>query len=124
MGRRRKGKATRKNAHKPSQEGEEDEVSKAPHSFVVPLGKTGKCVRELVTDFRKVMEPFTASKIKPRPGNVVKDYVQIAGPLNVSHMVAFTKTEIGPYIKFARFPRGPTLTYRYDFAIKLFKNRC
>lgn len=111
----------RKNAHKPGKDGEEDEVSKAPHSFVVPLGKTGKCVRELVADFRRVMEPFTASRIKPRPGNVVKDYVQIAGPLNVTHMVGFTKTDLGPYIKFARFPRGPTLTYRYfvnDFKLQ------
>ena len=112
-GKRRKGKAIRKNAHRPGHGDEQDDLVKAPHSFVVPLGKTGKCVRELATDFRKVMEPFTASSIKPRPGNVVKDYVQIAGPLNVSHMVGFTKTDLGPYIKLARFPRGPTLTFRY-----------
>ena len=112
MGRRRKGKATRKNAHMTAQNDQNEEALKAPHSFVVPLGKTGKSVKELVTDFRKVMEPFTASNIKARPGNVIKDYVHVAGPLNVTHMVGFTKTNIGPYIKFARFPRGPTLTFR------------
>merc|ERR1711988_79 len=113
MPRRRKGRAVKKNAHlKNGQDNETDEVARAPHSFVVPLGKASKCVKELVSDFRKVMEPFTASKIKPRPGNVVKDYVQVAGPLNVSHFVGFTKTDLGPYIKIARFPRGPTLTFR------------
>ena len=35
--------------------GEEDEeVSRAPHSFVVHRGKTGKFVQELSRDFRKV----------------------------------------------------------------------
>ena len=121
MGRKRKGKAVRKNAHQSSKEEENEDVSKAPHSFVVPLGKTGKCVRELVADFRKVMEPYTASNIKPRPGNVVKDYVQVAGPLNVSHMIGFTKTDLGPYIKIARFPRGPTLTFRYFHVFHLRK---
>ena len=112
MGRKRKGRSVRKNPQRPGTGNEDEEISKAPHSFVVPLGKTGKSVKELVSDFRKVMEPFTATNIKPRPGNVVKDYVQIAGPLNVSHMVGFTKTDLGPYIKIARFPRGPTLTFR------------
>ena len=114
MGRKRKGKAVRKNAHKPGHGEEEDDLSRAPHSFVVPLGKASKCIKELVSDFRHVMEPFTATRIKPRPGNVVKDYVQIAGPLNVTHMIGFTKTELGPYIKIARFPRGPTLTFRVN----------
>jgi ribosome biogenesis protein SSF1/2 len=113
MGKKGKGRAVKRNAHRPGHGNEEDEVSRAPHSFVVPLGKTSKCVRELVSDFRHVMEPFTASKIKARPGNVVKDYVHVAGVLNVTHMVGFTKTDLGPYIKIARLPRGPTLTFRY-----------
>ena len=113
MGRKGKGKAVKKNAHRPSNGDENEDLLKAPHSFVVPLGKTGKCVRELAADFRRVMEPFTATNIKARPGNVIKDYVHVAGVLNVSHLIGFTKTELGPYIKFARFPRGPTLTFRF-----------
>ncbi len=62
-------------------------------------------------DFRKVMEPNTASNIKVRPKNVVKDFVHVAGVLGVSHLCMFTKTARGPYIKLARFPRGPTITY-------------
>lgn len=74
--------------------------------------KVGKSVHELTKDFRKVMEPYTASNIKVRPSNVVKDFVNVAGLLHVSHFCLFTKTELGPYLKLSRFPRGPTLTLR------------
>ena len=55
MGRRGKGKAVRKNQHRPGHGDEGDDMVKATHSFVVPLGKTGKCVRELAADFRSVI---------------------------------------------------------------------
>lgn len=55
----------------------------------------GKFVQELTRDFRKIMEPYTATNIKVRPKNVVKDFVHVAGLLNVSHFCAFTKTELG-----------------------------
>ena len=58
------------------------------------------------------MEPFTASNIRARPKNVMKDFVHVAGLLHVTHMVSFTKTDLGPYVKLARFPRGPTLTFK------------
>ena len=40
---------------------EEDDVSRAPHSFVVHRGKTGKFVQELCKDFRKVRFLLVAS---------------------------------------------------------------
>ena len=64
---KRKGKTTKKNQNKaggPAVEGDRDERSKAPHSFVIHRGKTGKCVQDLTSDVRKVMEPYTASNIK------------------------------------------------------------
>lgn len=109
---KRKGKSVRKNKHVSNAEPEE--ITKAPHSFVVHRGKTGKFVENLTKDFRKVMEPYTASKIKARPKNTVKDYVHVAGLLNVSHFCMFSKTDIGPYLKVARFPRGPTMTFRIN----------
>ena len=75
-------------------------------------GKTGKSIQELTGDFRKVMEPYTATNLKVRPQNVIKDFVNLAGVLNVSHMCMFTRTDKGPYIKFSRFPRGPTLNFK------------
>ena len=71
-------------------------------------------LKELTKDFRRVMEPFTASNIRARPKNVMKDFVHVAGLLHVTHMVSFTKTDLGPYVKIARFPRGPTLTFKVD----------
>jgi ribosome biogenesis protein SSF1/2 len=58
------------------------------------------------------MEPFTASNLKVGAKNVVKDFVNVAGLLKVSHLCMFTKTALGPYLKISRFPRGPTLTFK------------
>ena len=77
-------------------------------------GKVGKFVKDLTSDFRQVMEPFTASNVKVRPKNVIKDFVQVAGVMKVSHLVMFTKTVRGPYMKIGRFPRGPTITFAVE----------
>jgi len=113
---KRKGRAVRKNKQVSAGAGgeEPEELSRAPHSFVVHRGKTGKYVQELTKDFRQVMEPYTASNIKVRPKNVIKDFVHIAGLLKVSHLAMFTKTAMGPYLKLGRFPRGPTVTFRVE----------
>ena len=71
-------------------------------------------MKELTSDFRQVMEPYTASNIKVRPKNVIKDFVHIAGMMKVSHLAMFTKTARGPYMKLGRFPRGPTITFRVE----------
>lgn len=43
---------------------EADPLVKAPHSFVFHRGPVGDSVLQLVQDLRKVMEPFTASKLR------------------------------------------------------------
>ncbi len=65
--RKRKGKTTKKNQNSSgvsAPDGDKDERSKAPHSFVIHRGKTGKYFQDLTTDVRKVMEPYTASNLK------------------------------------------------------------
>ena len=42
----------------------EEHYKKAPHTFVIPRGHVGKNVNELIRDMRKVMEPYTASRLK------------------------------------------------------------
>lgn len=93
---------------------ESDELSKAPHTFVINRGTLGKNASELMLNFRKVMEPYTASRLKVRRKNVVKDFVSVAGLLHVTHLVVFTKTEQAIYMRLARLPRGPTLTFRVE----------
>ena len=52
---KRKGRSVRKNKQVAGAGAEEgEELTKAPHSFVVHRGKTGKYVQELCKDFRQV----------------------------------------------------------------------
>ncbi|CAN7993544.1 unnamed protein product, partial [Ixodes hexagonus] len=103
-----------KAAQKGSASSEPEELSQAPHTFVISRGKLGKNTTELMLNFRKVMEPYTASRLKVQKKNVVKDFVSVAGLLHVTHMVVFTKTERAIYLRMARLPRGPTLTFRVE----------
>ncbi|XP_026498518.2 protein Peter pan [Vanessa tameamea] len=108
---KRKGKCVKKNTLT-KQSIEPENVVKAPHSFVIHRGKCSKDLMDLTKDFRKIMEPFTASQLKERKKNTIKDFLSISGYLHVSHMMVFTETELGSYMRLARLPRGPTLTFR------------
>ena len=63
-------------------------------------------------DFRRVMEPNTASSLKVSDKNSIKDFVSVAGPLNVTHLIMFSRSEISPYLRLCRLPQGPTLTFK------------
>lgn len=62
MGRKtRKGRSVRRNKNINS---EPEQVVNAPHSFVIHKGLPGGHTLELTKDFRRVMEPFTATSLK------------------------------------------------------------
>lgn len=44
--------------------------------------------------------------------NSLKDFISVASPLGVTHLVMLSQTEKGPILRVARIPRGPTLTFR------------
>lgn len=110
MGRRKKGRCVKRNKQVNSDE--KPELVKAPHSFVIHRGLPGEHIVELTRDFRRIMEPFTASSLKTRKRNTIKDFVSIAGFFHVSHMCIFSRTELGMYFKLCKLPRGPTLTFK------------
>ncbi|XP_044736546.1 protein Peter pan [Chrysoperla carnea] len=110
MGKKKKGRSVKKNVQ--LQQTEPEELLKANHSFVIHRGLPGDHIVELTKDFRKVMEPFTASSLKERKKNTIKDFVSIAGVFHVSHLCVFSRTELGIYLKLARLPRGPTLSFK------------
>ncbi|XP_055343225.1 suppressor of SWI4 1 homolog [Paramacrobiotus metropolitanus] len=112
MARKRKGRAAKNAKAKAAQE--PDELSRAPHTFVIKRGVVGRSVNHLMLDTRKVMEPFTASDLKIGKNNVLKDFVSVAGPLHVSHMISFSRSEASPNLRIMRLPRGPTLTFRIE----------
>ncbi|XP_048343608.1 suppressor of SWI4 1 homolog isoform X2 [Sphaerodactylus townsendi] len=58
------------------------------------------------------MEPYTATNLKMRKKNNLKDFVAVAGPLGVTHFLIFTKTPATINLKLFRLPGGPTLTFR------------
>lgn len=45
-------------------------------------------MKSLEKDLRQLMMPLTAKKLKERKGNTMKDYISIAGPLGVTHLLA------------------------------------
>ena len=69
-------------------------------------------------DTREVMEPFTASNLKTQKFNVTRDFVGVASLLHVTHMIMFTETEQGSYLRLCRLPSGPTITFKVgDFMV-------
>ena len=58
------GRLTRKNRARAKAHVDEESYQKTPHSFIIHKGKVGKCVRELKQNFRGIMEPNTAVKLK------------------------------------------------------------
>ncbi|KAF5391753.1 hypothetical protein D9757_001739 [Collybiopsis confluens] len=85
-----------------------------PKSFIVKHGQVGASVSQLVRDIRKVMEPNTASRLKERNRNKLKDYLTLAPVLHVSHLLAFTLTDVAPSMRVIRLSNGPTLSFRVE----------
>ncbi|KAG6817082.1 hypothetical protein H0H87_012850 [Tephrocybe sp. NHM501043] len=85
-----------------------------PKSFIIKHGQVGASLTQLVRDVRKVMEPNTASRLKERNRNKLKDYLTMAPALQVTHLLAFTLTDIAPSLRIVRLSAGPTLSFRIE----------
>jgi len=115
MARRRVKKRTHASA-RPTQNGSKPAES-IPKSLVIRINasEVGSSVSQLVKDMRLVMSPHTASRLKERRGNKLRDYVMMAGPLGVSHLLLFSKSESGnTNLRLCTTPRGPTLSFRVE----------
>ncbi|SPO28052.1 related to SSF1 - Nucleolar protein involved in the assembly of the large ribosomal subunit [Ustilago trichophora] len=86
----------------------------APKSFIIRTGKVPRSVSTLVQDTRKVMEPNTATRLRERNNNKLKEFISMAGPIGVTHLLIFGQTEAGTNLRILRAPRGPTLTFRVN----------
>ncbi|KAK7964129.1 Brix domain-containing protein [Apiospora saccharicola] len=90
---------------------------KDPKSMVIRIGagEVGSNISQLAKDVRQVMEPGTASRLKERRANRLRDYVTMTGPLGVTHLLLFSKSDSGnTNLRVALAPRGPTLHFRVD----------
>ncbi|MBW0466264.1 hypothetical protein O181_005979 [Austropuccinia psidii MF-1] len=128
------------------------DTSKSPKSFVIKSTRAHHVASEkhtgtrashhstsldlLVKDFRKLMEPNTASNLRERKSNRFKDFLAMAGPLSVSHILVFSQSNVNSQkddlkdseiissinLKIYKVPRGPTLTFkvlRYSLMIDI-----
>jgi hypothetical protein len=66
-----------------------------PRTFVFNRSALDGTSMQLVLDMRKVMEPYTAQHLSVRRKNILKDFVNVAGSLKVSHFLMFSRTERG-----------------------------
>ena len=108
-GRRRKKTRTHIVPNDESAIGEE-----IPKTLVVKRGRVGHAVEQLVSDLRTVLQPNTAMKLKERKRGTLKDYVSVAGPLGITHMLLLSKTDASVNLRIGRVPRGPTLTFKVE----------
>ncbi|OKL62963.1 hypothetical protein UA08_01569 [Talaromyces atroroseus] len=89
----------------------------SPKSMVIRIGasEVGSSVSQLAKDFRLMMEPDTASRLKERRANKLKDYVVMAGPLGVTHLIMFSRSSTGnTNMRLALTPRGPTFHFKVE----------
>ncbi|KAK7049229.1 rRNA-binding ribosome biosynthesis protein [Paramarasmius palmivorus] len=110
MARRRKNRTHLKGAAA----AESASDTSAPKSFIIKHGQVGHSIAQLVRDMRKVMEPNTASRLRERNRNKLKDYLTLAPALHVTHLLAFTLTDIAPSMRMVRLSNGPTLSFRVE----------
>lgn len=92
-------------------------ATREPRSMVIRIGagEVGPSVTQLVKDVRAMMEPGTASRLKERRSNRLRDYTAMAGPLGVSHLLLFSRSSTGnTNLRLALTPRGPTLNFRVE----------
>lgn len=92
-------------------------VNRPPKSMVVRMGAgdVGASVSQLTKDFRAMMEPDTASRLKERKSNKLKDYTTMAGPLGITHVFLFSRSKSGnTNLRIAPTPRGPTLHFKVE----------
>jgi ribosome biogenesis protein SSF1/2 len=117
MARRRTKKRTHVGANNPTGGPAEHASGRDPKSMVIRIGagEVGSSISQLVSDVRRVMEPGTASRLKERRANRLRDYVTMAGPLGVTHLLLFSRSESGnTNLRVALTPRGPTMHFRVE----------
>jgi len=111
MPKRKIGKKTRLNKQRQNEKDQDPFIAKQPHSMIIGRGKIGKNTNNLINNFKKVMEPFTASNLKVQKSNSLKDFISICPTLNLTHIAVFNKTDTMMNLRILRVPRGPTLWF-------------
>ncbi|CAI5756256.1 unnamed protein product [Candida verbasci] len=106
---------TKKRTHKKISE---DELNKIPKSMVIHLGQSLKnhSLSQLVSDFRNLMQPYTAINLKERKSNKLKDFIVMCGPLGVQNLFVFNQSlKTGQLsLRIGKLSNGPNLQFKIN----------
>uniref|UniRef100_A0A1D1YL15 Peter Pan-like protein n=2 Tax=Anthurium amnicola TaxID=1678845 RepID=A0A1D1YL15_9ARAE len=58
------------------------------------------------------MLPHTALKLQEKKRNNLKDFLNVAGPMGVTHFLILSNSNNASYLRVARTPQGPTLQFK------------
>ncbi|KAK7077906.1 hypothetical protein SK128_022087 [Halocaridina rubra] len=89
-----------------------EEHVKEPHCIVTTRGNVSMDVRKLSRDVRRIIEPNTSVRLENTKHNAIRDFVAVSAQLDTTHLMLFTQTSVGIYMKLCRLPHGPTITFR------------
>lgn len=97
-----------------------DKNTSIPKSICVRLGSLAmknKSLKQLTHDFRLVLSPHTAIRLKELTKNKLKDFIVMCSPLNVTHLFTFTQSNNNDndiYMKLGKLHNGPTVTFKVN----------
>jgi len=117
---RRGGRRVKTRTHKKTLPGTDEAqralgAEKVPRTFVLRRGHVDGTVDSLVRDFRLLMMPHTSARLRERKSNTLRDFISVAGPLGVTHMLLFSQTDSGTVnLRIGRLAQGPTLSFRVE----------
>lgn len=109
---------------KTHQEESQELPSSIPRSIVLRRGKVGANIKNLIKELKVLLYPFCAVNLKESNKNTLKDFLSLVDVYGFSHMFALTNTEKASYLKLAKMPSGPTLTFKineYCLAADIFR---
>ncbi|KAL4499731.1 hypothetical protein ABPG72_017271 [Tetrahymena utriculariae] len=106
------GRRKKTRTHK--EEGPEGDeiIGKVPKSLIFRRGKLNKPLKQIVQDYREIMYPYTAMKLKETDKAKIKDYLSASKVYGMTHLTILTSTENHNYIRFIKNPEGPTITFK------------
>lgn len=58
------------------------------------------------------MYKFLSCILQEKKRNNLRDFLNVAGPMGVTHFFILSKTASSPYLRVATTPQGPTLTFK------------
>ena len=113
MARRKQGRRVKRQTQQSTDSSKDLEAQKdVPRAFVFSRGKVPGALKALVENLKQVMSPNTARALRSQKRNKLRDFVHVAGQLNVSFFLIISATDKAAYLRLVRSPRGPTLSFR------------